>query len=88
MTAMQKQLVVSMSDLRYLCVQCGGCKNRIIIDLEGIETSLPHCAVCHAEFDLISVGNNVTAIRDAYRQQKSTKHKLSFCLPIESGPAE
>jgi len=88
MTVMQKEVVVSMSDLRYLCVQCGGCKTKIIIDLEGTETSLPHCAVCRAEFDPISVGNNVTAMRTAYKQQKSTKHKFSFCVPVESGPTE
>ena len=74
---MQKETIVTLSDLRYLNLECGKCHTQIILDLAG-KKEISNCPVCHATFDPISVGGHVTALAKAFEDSEKMEHKFSF----------
>jgi len=60
MLLMQKEIVCSLSDIRYVCVSCQHCKTKVILDLkEPSEFSRKHdnallpneCPGCRKDYD-------------------------------------
>lgn len=81
MCAMLKEMSVPVSDLRYLCVQCGECSTQIILDLTG-KKDLTRCPACNLNFDPLSVNGNIEQIAAAFKQLNAAKHKFSFRIPL------
>jgi hypothetical protein len=91
---MVKELIVSISDLRYISVDCSHCKTKVTVDLgyrpepqqkgeipEEI-LSLSQCPTCRTRFDS-RVPENITNFRRIYQDLVTNKIEVNFQVQSE-----
>lgn len=76
MPIMQKEILVSFSDLRYLSMECGRCNTEVIVDLSK-NWDISQCPVCTQRTE-DALRGHLKAIAIAYGQITSVPYKVSF----------
>jgi hypothetical protein len=71
MIVMYKERVISLSDLRWVCITCEKCKTSITLDMtrerEPRAPNLPtHCQICDTAFD--SAVSNLNGLKAAFKE--------------------
>ena len=83
MMTMLKELSVTMSDLRYLCVECE-CGTKVTVDLAGRGVGyLITCPTCNKDFES-HLAKDLMALSAAYKNSEIVKYKISFKIPVPS----
>jgi hypothetical protein len=98
MYMMVKEIVVPISDLRFMAVECSACRTSVSLDMTYtpplpepdrlIPTEAPppnifQCPVCRAMFDS-RVGENIKAFRAVYRDLVDHKIQINFRVKGDS----
>lgn len=95
MLAMHKELLLSLSDIRYISIGCPSCATRVVLDLGEApavdrntgDPILPRaCPNCRSPFDsaLISA---VRTLREAFADfAKTDTQKVTFPIKLEDAP--
>jgi primosomal protein N' len=70
---MRKMLVISLVDIRYICIKCQNCKAEVTLDMQAeyklgkYGTFAPkQCPVCQGQYDS-AIPDNADRLRKAYR---------------------
>lgn len=88
---MHKQIVVSIADLRYICIKCPHCHTKVILDMkekssfakkQGIFAP-KRCPGCETNYDS-AIQPNVDQLQRAYESLLEIVDNISF----HSEPAE
>ncbi len=85
MAAMQKQFVISLCDLRYVCIECPHCKAVVTLDMK--ETSEfqskqgvfapKECPGCRKAYDT-AIPPNVDSFQRSYKALLEIAERVSF----------
>jgi hypothetical protein len=89
---MRKELVISLVDIRYICIKCQNCKAEVTLDMqakydlaEKYGAFAPkQCPVCQQRYDS-AIPENVDQLRKAYRAMLSIAEQIT--LKGDSVPA-
>ncbi len=95
MLAMQKQIVISLMDLRYVSIECPHCKTVVTLDMKGGLGDLgkkhkvftpEKCPACPADYDT-AIKENVDGFCRAYQSLLPIAERISFRGEPESSEA-
>lgn len=82
---MYKELAISISDLRYVCIECPACRTKVVLDMKekcgfaqkyGIFTP-KKCPGCDAPYDT-AIQPNIHAFHHAYQILLPIADRISF----------
>lgn len=82
---MHKELVTSIADLRYVCIECPHCRTKVILDMrekssfaekQGIFAP-KSCPGCHSPYDS-AIQPNVDNLQRAYQSLLELADRISF----------
>lgn len=82
---MHKELVISIADLRYVCILCPHCQTKVVLDMkEKAPFAAKHgifapkkCPGCYAEYDS-AIQPNVDDLQRAYQSLIEIADRISF----------
>lgn len=82
---MRKQLSVSLSDFRYVCIECPRCKTRVILDMKNKAAfAVEHgfftprdCPACKTPYDS-AVRPNIDQLQRAYEALFEIADRITF----------
>lgn len=88
---MQKEIVVSLADLRYVSIECPTCHTKVILDMKGkSELWEKHhfftpkaCPGCASGYDT-AIPTAVDALRKSYEMLLPIADRISFRGPMET----
>jgi len=92
MTAMQKQLVVSLADIRYLSIYCPRCRTTVTLDMkEPPQITEKHsafapkiCPGCRDDYDT-AIRSNVDRLYGAYKALEPIADRIGLRGEPEAG---
>jgi len=76
-----KEVVIPLTDLRYLTVECGKCHTQTSLDLAGL-ADVMMCAVCNEEFDPLAVNSYILAFKKAFEDSPKMKRLPGSSLKV------
>ena len=82
---MQKELAVSISDLRYVCIECPSCRTKVVLDMrEKSGFAKKHtiftpkrCLGCETPYDT-AIQPNIDGFQRAYQALLPIADRISF----------
>jgi hypothetical protein len=83
--AVYKELAISISDLRYVCIECPACRARVVLDMkERSEFAQKHgifapkkCPGCDSLYDT-AIQPNIDAFQHAYQTLLPIADRITF----------
>ena len=90
MAAMQRQIVISLADLRYVSLECDHCHSILTLDMAKVSEHqekygvfFPRvCSVCQKAFDTAT--ENLDSFRRCYRSLLPIAGRITFRGELES----
>ena len=82
MVQMRQEIVLAITDLRYVCVKCPQCTAEVILDLTREKDSAGRsfapvdCSVCHTRFDTVLACLN--QFQQAYKELAKREDVITF----------
>jgi hypothetical protein len=82
MVYMRQEIVLSITDLRYVCVKCPRCTAEVILDLtrekdpSGRSFAPADCSVCNTKFD--TVIGYLNQFQQAYKELAKREDVVAF----------
>jgi len=86
MCFVRKEVVISIADLRYVCIECPQCQTKVILDMEqkaafaekhGIFAP-KECPGCHSAYDS-AIQPNIDQLQRAYQSLLEIADRITFC---------
>ena len=95
MLAMQRQTIVHLEDIRYVCIQCTHCTTRVILDMKETHRMAVQydgftpksCPGCREDYDS-ATQPNVNAMQKAYAALLAISGRVSFHGEPELSPCQ
>ena len=90
MTAMQKQFILTLADLRYISIECRQCSSVLTLDMTRLSEHqekhgffLPGvCSACRQPFDTAT--KTLSSFRDCYEELLQVPEKVTFRAEFEN----
>lgn len=85
MCVMHKELVVSIADLRYVCIECPHCRTKVVLDMkEPSEVSKKYnfftpkeCPGCRTAYDT-AIQPSIDSLQRSYTSLMQIADRISF----------
>ena len=92
---MHKQFIVSLSDLRFVRIECPQCRTKVILDMQEKSAlaekhgffAPKECPGCRSEYDS-ALRNSVDALQRLYKPLLEASGKVNFVGDAGPAPAE
>lgn len=92
---MRKEVIISIEDLRHICIECPHCHAKVILDMQqSVPVARAHgmfapanCPGCEASYDS-AIKPNVDQLQRIYAALSAIADRISFRAEATEGPRD